>query len=143
MKKESIKKSRMTNQRRVVYEELKKLTSHPTADELYRVVKKRIPKISLGTVYRNLNLLVKTGVIRRLYFSDSIYRFDANTKKHHHIRCIQCGRVDDIFNFPEKGLEKMASNLTKYKVLRYKLDFFGVCPKCIKSSKKAYKLKNT
>ncbi|OQX90652.1 MAG: transcriptional repressor, partial [candidate division Zixibacteria bacterium 4484_95] len=75
MKKESIKKSRMTNQRRVVYEELKKLTSHPTADELYRVVKKRIPKISLGTVYRNLNLLVKTGVIRRLYFSDSIYRF--------------------------------------------------------------------
>jgi Fur family ferric uptake transcriptional regulator len=135
MEKETTKKVRMTNQRRVVLEELKKLKSHPTADELYQIIRKRLPKISLGTVYRNLDLLFKTGVIGRLDVGNGQYRFDANVEKHYHIRCVHCGHVHDVFYLPEIEIEKEISKLTNYKLTGYKLEFFGICPKCKKLSR--------
>lgn len=127
-----MKKIRMTNQRRIVLKELKKLTSHPTADELYKIVRKQLPKISLGTIYRNLDLLVETGMIRRLDVGGGKYRFDAFTEKHHHIRCIRCDRVDDVFDLPEVATENEVSKATDYEVLGYKLEFLGICPECKK-----------
>jgi len=136
MKKEVMKKSRMTKQRRVILEELEKLSSHPTADELYHIVRKRLSRISLGTVYRNLDLLSKKNLVRKLDFSGKQARFDSNINKHHHIRCVSCNRVDDVFNIPVIDVKKDVSKATNYEVLGYKQEFYGICPQCRKLSKK-------
>ena len=90
------KTQRNTRQRQVILEELQKLTSHPTAAGLYEIVRRRLPKISLGTVYRNLELLARTGLIQKLEFGGGEARFDGNVDRHDHVRCVRCGRVDDI-----------------------------------------------
>ena len=121
---------RNTLQRQVILEELRKLTSHPTAAGLYRIVVRRLPKISLGTVYRNLDLLTKTGVIQKLEFGSEEARFDGNSTPHHHIRCVKCGRVDDIPSPPLDLLGGMKDDLGGYHVLGHRVEFFGLCPQC-------------
>ena len=91
-------KTRMTNQRRVILEELRKVDTHPTVDELYTIVKARMPHISLGTVYRNLDLLTETGEVLKLDSAGSMRRYDGRTAPHRHVRCRVCGRIGDIFD---------------------------------------------
>ena len=87
---------RNTPQRRVILEELQKTSSHPTAAELYAKVRRRLPRISLGTVYRNLDLLAEMGKIQKLDLAGGETRFDGNPEPHCHMRCVRCGRVDDL-----------------------------------------------
>ena len=121
---------RMTRQRHVIVDALKGLTSHPTADELYRIVRKKLPRISLATVYRNLELLSDQGVIHKLEYAGSMKRFDGNVEKHYHVRCVQCGRTDDVFLEPISNLNKQASNLTDFEIRDHWLEFSGLCPDC-------------
>ena len=88
--------TRMTVQRSVILDELRKLNTHPTADELYHIVRKRLPRISLGTVYRNLEHLAQSETIRKLNIGENIKRFDGCCHKHHHATCLACGRIYDI-----------------------------------------------
>jgi Fur family transcriptional regulator, ferric uptake regulator len=121
---------RVTRQRSIILEELVAVTSHPTADELYEMVRRRLPRISLGTVYRNLDLLCAQGRILRLEAAGHQMRFDATTDEHQHIRCVECGRVADVrLNQPPLPLQEVAA-LTQYKVLRQRVNFDGVCPEC-------------
>lgn len=124
------KKNRMTVQRRAILEELKKVTSHPTADEVYEMVKKRLPGISLGTVYRNLEMLSEKGDIMKLDMCGTQMRFDGNAENHYHVRCVKCGRVDDIDTEPLEGIEKIERSINGYRILGYRLEFFGLCPTC-------------
>jgi Fur family ferric uptake transcriptional regulator len=126
----SIKYQRNTRQRQVILEELQQLTSHPTAAGLYVIVRRRMPKISLGTVYRNLELLYRTGTIQKLAFSGGEARYDGNVKNHDHLRCINCGRLDDAPDPPLVISGGGKEDLGGYKVLGHRLEFFGVCPKC-------------
>ena len=87
---------RLTTQRQIILEELGKVTSHPTASEVYDMVRKRLPRIGLGTVYRNLELMAESGIILKLEVGGTQKRFDATVESHYHIRCSGCGRVDDI-----------------------------------------------
>ena len=121
---------RNTKQRQVILEELQKLTSHPTAVGLYRIVSRRLPKISLGTVYRNLDLLTRAGIIQKLEFGSEEARFDGNLTPHHHIRCVKCGRVDDIHGPPLDLLGGKRDDFNDYCVLGHRIEFFGVCPQC-------------
>ena len=121
---------RNTKQRQVILEELQKLTSHPPAVGLYQIVRQRLPKISLGTVYRNLDLLTRTGIIQKLEFGSEEARFDGNLPPHHHIRCVKCGRVDDIHGPPLELLGGMRDDFNGYCVLGHRIEFFGVCPQC-------------
>ena len=121
---------RNTQQRQVVLEELKKVSSHPTAAELYEITRRRLPKISLGTIYRNLELLAQMGHIRKLEIGGSEARFDGNVTEHYHIRCIRCGRVDDVHDMPAELLKREIKNLNGYEVLGYNLEFVGICPAC-------------
>ncbi len=121
---------RDTRQRRVVLEELMKLSSHPTAAELYELTRRRLPKISLGTVYRNLELLAQTGTIRKLGSVGSEARFDGNATKHHHVRCVCCGRVDDTHELRVEPVQHEHRHLAGYKILGYHLEFDGICPEC-------------
>lgn len=122
----------MTRQRQIILEELKKVKTHPTADELYERVRRRLPRISLGTVYRNLDVLSQFGAIQRLDLAGVQRRFDGEPEAHYHVRCITCGRVDDVSFEPMPGLERGLRDLCGYKVVGHRLEFIGLCPKCQK-----------
>jgi Fur family transcriptional regulator, ferric uptake regulator len=123
---------RSTRQRRVILEELSALKSHPTASELYEVVRKRLPRISLGTVYRNLELMHKAGMVLKLaYGSES--RFDADVREHHHVRCVHCDRVADLYEVPVQPPRLKAEHPLGYEILGYQLEFIGVCPDCLEN----------
>jgi Fe2+ or Zn2+ uptake regulation protein len=122
----------MTEQRRVILDELHKMESHPTADELYESVRKRLPSISLGTVYRNLEILSEAGMIQKLETSGSQKRFDGVIGNHYHVRCVKCGRVDDIHTGPIAGIESVIESVHGYEIVSHRLEFLGVCPRCRK-----------
>lgn len=121
---------RMTKQRRVILEELKKVTSHPTADEVYRMVREKLSKISLGTIYRNLDILSESGLIQKLEVGGSHKRFDANVEDHYHIRCTECGSIDDIPKKSVPGLEDVFSGALGYKITGHRIELVGICPDC-------------
>ena len=126
---------RMTRQRKVILDELRKVTSHPTADEIYNMVRRQLPGISLGTVYRNLEILSESGMIQKLESGGSARRYDGNPKMHYHIRCVRCEQVCD---FPVGTLSALDSAIRKgcgYEILGYRLEFIGLCPKCKKGQK--------
>ena len=121
---------RNTRQRTVVLEELKKSSCHPTAAELYEIARARMPKISLGTVYRNLEVLAENGVIQKLEISGAEARFDGNPERHYHVRCIRCERVDDGHDLPADFVQEEVQSLAGYDIVGFRLDFLGVCPDC-------------
>jgi len=124
------KRMRMTPQRRIILEELRKTCSHPSADEIYSMVRKRLPRISLGTVYRNLEVLSELGEIQKLEAGGSLKRFDGNPAHHYHIRCTCCGRmVDAPFQVMER-LEERLDGADGYRVFGHSLEFLGICPEC-------------
>ena len=130
------KNLRMTRQRKVILEELRKLNTHPSADEIYEVVRHRLPRISLGTVYRNLEVLSELGEIQKLELSGLLKRFDWDTKKHYHIRCVRCSRVDDAPIAPLNQLDNKLYGATVFEIIGHNLEFIGLCPEC---SRKEYK----
>jgi Fur family ferric uptake transcriptional regulator len=123
---------RMTRQRQVIIEELRKVKSHPTADEIYRKVRRRLPRISLGTVYRNLEILSACGSVSKLDLAGRQRRFDGDLTPHYHVRCVQCGRVEDVRTEPHTELEKSLTHATGYRIIGHRLEFIGICPRCQK-----------
>lgn len=130
------KKFRMTPQRQIIHEELKKVKSHPTADEIYYMVRKHIPHISLSTVYRNLEIMSASGIIRKLNLGGTQMHFDADIGNHYHVRCLSCGRVDDMEIDPVFFHEKNIHNKSGYDITGHVLEFIGVCPRCKNKKKK-------
>jgi Fur family transcriptional regulator, ferric uptake regulator len=120
----------MTRQRRVILEALGKTKSHPTAAELYDTVRRRLPKISLGTVYRNLELLAVHGEIQKLELCGAPARFDATGDGHYHVRCVECGRVDDVSLPPLPEVEAAIRRAVPYELKGLRLECWGVCPRC-------------
>lgn len=121
---------RLTTQRQIILEELSKVKSHPTANEVYDMVRKRLPRIGLGTVYRNLELMAESGIILKLEVGGTQKRFDATTHLHYHIRCSDCGKVDDIELPVQHQINEVASQNTSYQVLSHHIEFSGTCEQC-------------
>ena len=121
---------RMTRQRKVILEELRKVNTHPSADELYEMVRKRLPRVSLGTVYRNLEILSESGVIQKLEPGCSLKRFDGNPSQHCHIRCVHCDRIADAPMAPDLEIDLKRVNSTDFEIIGHRLEFIGVCPEC-------------
>jgi len=121
---------RMTRQRQVILEELRKVDTHPSADEVYEMVRKRLPRISLGTVYRNLEILSASGKIQRLELGCNLKRFDGIAENHYHIRCPKCDRVVDVPPDLNVVVNHDLKNATEFKILGHKLEFIGICPNC-------------
>jgi Fe2+ or Zn2+ uptake regulation protein len=128
-------KYRMTHQRQVILEEIRKVNTHPTADEVYDTVRKRLPRISLGTVYRNLEILSTRGLIQKVGPLSSQMRFDGNTKSHYHIRCSYCGRVEDAPIESMDDIENAVRNVSDYSIIGHRLEFMGICPECRRKGK--------
>ncbi|MDR1398183.1 MAG: transcriptional repressor [Desulfarculales bacterium] len=122
---------RKTRQRQVILEELGKVNTHPTAAELCTMVRRRMPHISLGTVYRNLDILSRSGAIARIDVGGEEMRFDAAVSRHYHLRCLRCGSVEDV-DLPVMGstLEEAAAKLCQAQVCGHNLEFVGYCRNC-------------
>ncbi len=129
------KNLRTTQQRTIILEEVRASNSHPSADELYSRVKKRLPRISLGTVYRNLEILTQLGEIQELKLSGSLKRYDWNPNKHYHIRCINCDRVDDAPIAPLNQIEDDLYEATVFEIIGHNLEFTGLCPDCTRKDR--------
>jgi Fur family ferric uptake transcriptional regulator len=127
----------MTHQRQVILDTVKSSKGHPTADEIYEKVRKILPRVSMGTVYRNLDILSATGHIRKLEPDHPQMHFDCETADHYHLICERCGAIEDIpagnSDNPLEKLESALGNLTKYGIFGHKLEFFGLCQKCLAS----------
>jgi Fur family transcriptional regulator, ferric uptake regulator len=124
------KNSRSTKQRQVILEEIRNTFSHPTADEVYELVRSRLPRISLGTVYRNLESLAAQGLIQKLDSGGTQRRFDGNPGPHYHIRCMGCGKVDDIPGEADQNLDHVIRTRSDYEIWGHQLEFRGLCPQC-------------
>lgn len=124
----SSKMRRRTPQRAIILEELCSMSTHPTAAELFTRVRARLPRISLGTVYRNLEVLHGEGLVVKLGFSGAEARFDGATRPHDHIRCVRCGAIHDL---PATAADLPGdADLAGFEVHGHRLEYFGVCPAC-------------
>ena len=104
---------------------------HPTADGVYASIREEFPNISLGTVYRNLNLLVELGEIQKLSCGDGKDRFDGVTTPHYHFLCRQCGAVTDLPLKPMPEAERYAEEATGARVDSHVIYMYGTCPQCL------------
>lgn len=119
-----------SRQREAIKDYLSSTTSHPTADIVYTSVKQEFPNISLGTVYRNLNLLATIGEAIKITTPDGADRFDATTDQHYHFYCRECGAVIDMDMKPMSELDQHASNQFGGTIETHTVLFSGICEKC-------------
>ena len=121
---------RQSRQRDVVLAVVRSTMDHPTADWVFREARRRLPRISLGTVYRNLKQLAESGLIREIHSGGQQARFDGNTGRHYHIRCLGCGRVNDLPMSIDLRLEQEAGRSINYRILGHEMEVHGLCPLC-------------
>ena len=119
---------RYSRQRELIYEALRQTEQHPTAEMIYQWLKPANPSLSLGTVYRNLNLLADEGAIRRMAFP--VERYDAKTMPHPHFCCDQCGAVYDLHLPYDAELDRQALLASGHDVTGHEVVFHGICTKC-------------
>ena len=125
-----------SRQREAIKEFLAGTKEHPTADTVYMHVREEFPRISLGTVYRNLNLLADIGEIAKITTPDGGDRFDAATKPHYHVICTSCGRVIDLEMEPMDSIEKQAQTCFVGSIDHPTALLYGSCRDCLKKNAK-------
>ncbi len=121
-----------SRQREVIKEFLMTRNDHPTADIVYMNVRKTFPNISLGTVYRNLQLLSELGEIRKLNVGDGVEHFDGNTLPHYHFICKQCGSVIDLQMGNIDTIKDIAGVNFDGQIAGHITYFYGICGNCCK-----------
>ncbi|HTY77059.1 MAG TPA: transcriptional repressor [Candidatus Bathyarchaeia archaeon] len=129
---------RLTGPRRAILDVLRGTASHPTAEWVHRAVRRRRPGVSLGTVYRNLRLLVAEGLAAEIPGPHA--RFDANLAAHHHFTCVRCGRILDVDGpLAEPHAEALRGRIaarTGLSITHQRIEFFGRCPQCRPASRR-------
>lgn len=121
---------RATRQLEAVYTALQGDPTHPFADEIYRRVRKKLPRISLATVYRNLQRLVEDGKIRTIVLGERVARYDPETSDHDHFICESCGRVIDLFLERARQIDLTSLANDGYVVTTHNLTVYGMCQAC-------------
>jgi len=124
----------MTPQRLAVLEALRSVSCHPTADELFDSVRRRLPRVSLATVYRNLELLARMGLATAISVPGMPRRFDGDTREHLHVRCERCGRIADAHLRGAVPLPEPPRTVAGFGVRGWHLELVGLCPACRRSS---------
>ncbi len=123
---------RPTRQRRAVFETLVAMRSHPTAEEVFAVVRRDVPNISLATVYKALESLAAAGLALKLGCAEGSARYDARTDAHYHARCRACGLVMDV-EADDRMLGALQLAIVPLARLdQIRLEFHGVCHRCFK-----------
>ncbi len=121
----------LTPQRAAVLEAVRDARRHVDAAEVYQMVRSRLPRISLGTVYRSLGALVEAGLVHQIDNSSGPALYDGNLSPHQHIVCRKCGRVADLdVSIPPETLDEAARRSGFAEVEHSRIDFHGVCGEC-------------
>ncbi len=128
---------RLTDRRRVILEALRRSTDHPTVDDVYVRARSCLPRISLATVYRNLEEMAAKGLIRKLAPEEGPRRYDGGMHPHFHVRCTRCGAVADVPCTAE--LERLVRELetgceTDFSIGKVRVEWLGRCPRCREAS---------
>jgi Fur family peroxide stress response transcriptional regulator len=121
---------KVTPQREVVYDELLRSGTHPTAEQLHSKVKKRLPNVSMDTVYRTLLTLVEIGLAAVVEGDGSPRRYDPETKAHHHVHCVKCGAIKDFLSSEFDALETPKDIRKSFEVLGKRVVISGICSRC-------------
>lgn len=121
---------RMTRQRRLLMEVLKRPNWHPTAEELYLEVHPSAPHLSLGTIYRNLHILAENNHIVRIDSKDAQQRYDGNTHPHFHVQCTGCGSIQDVHPDALAGPLPEIISIPGFKITGLRLLWLGLCERC-------------
>ncbi|MGH3087933.1 MAG: Fur family transcriptional regulator [Rubrobacteraceae bacterium] len=120
----------LTSQRRAVLEALSEARGHPSAEDVYLVVKKKNPRVALGTVYQALSVLEEIGIIDSKHWSESPTRYDLNLEPHLDIKCVRCGEVAEVPGVEMGRIEARIQTNTPYEVTRATMLIEGICPRC-------------
>ena len=120
----------VTHQRQVIYEVLAATSGHPSPEEVYARVKRRIPSISLATVYKNIHLFIESGIFHQVSLHHGSMRVETNHSEHHHLVCLACKSISDI-DAEVLGLSDVEDrSLGGFLVKRLAVDVLGLCPTC-------------
>lgn len=117
----------MTQQRKVILEVIRENPEHLTAEEIYALAKHKLPKLALGTVYRNLGLLVQSGEVLLITIPDQPNHYDKTTVEHTHFRCTECNRLYDM---PTMNIMQLLEEELGMEITGYHLSAEGVCSRC-------------
>ena len=123
-------KRRKTKQRMAILEVLRRVRTHPSADWIYDEVRKKLPHISKGTIYRNLNVLEDEGVLVELNVDGMVGRYEIRQDNHYHFICEKCGRIFDLNEPIETELNVKFAKKTGFRITHHQLEFRGLCHDC-------------
>ena len=127
----------MTPQRRAILRVLMESEGHPTAEEIYDRVQQEIPRISLGTVYRNLQVLVDEQYVNRLPATEGSHRYERMTAVHHHAICVDCRRIMDVHLDEDPEIRRVLAERYGFEVASHRTEFQGICTECSNGNGKA------
>ncbi|HSV96989.1 MAG TPA: transcriptional repressor [Spirochaetota bacterium] len=128
-------KRKRSRQRERILELIQASVNHPTAQAIHEILKKEIKSLSMGTVYRNIRILMEQGLIASRNFGDGVEHLDPITQSHYHFICNRCKSVSD-FTMPfQESINKKAQKISKNTITGHTIQFYGICKKC-KNQKK-------
>ena len=121
---------RLTTQRKTILKLLIANKGHYSAEEIYKVIRNKMPNISLGTVYRNLNFLAQHNYISEIKLLEK-RKFEGVNENHYHLLCKNCGKIYNLLELPPlPNVEETVTNLTGHEISEYNLEFKGICKNC-------------
>lgn len=121
---------RQTKQKQYIMDAFTEFNGHATAEEIYSRLKPLYPRLSLATVYRNLNQFADQGLIGRVNIPNEPMHFDITTRQHHHAICESCGSLIDIDPEEYEAIDRDIHETKKLHVTHYNLIVYGICPDC-------------
>ena len=121
---------RLTPSRKAILHVLGQKRWHPTAEEVLQEVRRTLPRVGLATIYRNLEVLREQGFVRIVMDGRDRRRYDAVVERHYHVRCVQCGRVEDVDLNEREWIEGEAAKAHGFEITDHELVFLGICDDC-------------
>jgi Fur family transcriptional regulator, peroxide stress response regulator len=121
----------LTTQRRLIFGRLAEACDHPTAEQLHERLRDDLPRLSLATVYKTLHLFAELGLARAVATPDGRARFDAPRERHHHLRCVRCGVLLDVFDARlDVAVPAEVAAATGFEITGAEVQLAGICPAC-------------
>lgn len=124
---------KLTSQRRLILKVLiEHMADHPSAEEIYKVVREQNPRVGLATVYRTLELFCELGILHELNFDNNCrrYELEQGERHHHHLICMKCGKIVEFSDYVLKDLEQYIQDEHKFEVTDHRIKFYGYCAEC-------------
>ena len=120
-----------SRKRDAILEKIRSTKTHPSADWVFTELRPEIPDLSLGTVYRNIALFKKEGLLASVGVVDGVEHYDGNVQPHSHFICEKCGKIIDIDVPRNPGLDEKVGETYGAKVLHHQTIFYGICKHCL------------